>query len=178
MAKTKWAVDAAHSSIDFSLKHMMISRAKGTFHNFDSSVEADPADLTTANIQFNVDVDSIDTRNSDRDAHLKSADFFDVEQYPKITFQSTDITKKAEGEYDVTGDLTIRDTTRPETFSVTFEGLAKDPMSGNETAGFSGEAKIKRSDYGITYNAAVETGGVLIGDEIQVAIQIEAQPEA
>lgn len=178
MAKSKWTVDASHSSIDFSLKHMMIARVKGAFHDFEASIEADPADLTTANIQFEVDVASIDTRNSDRDAHLRSADFFDVEKYPTMTFKSTNIVKKSENEYDVTGDLTIHGTTRPETFSVTFEGLAKDPMSGNEKAGFSAEGSINRTDYGLTWNAALETGGVLVGEEIKISIQIEASKEA
>lgn len=176
MATTTWAVDTVHSSIDFSLKHMMVARAKGTFHDFNASIQADPADLTTASIAFEVGVDSIDTRNKDRDGHLKSEDFFDVENHPKITFQATDIKKKSEQEYDVTGDLTIRGTTRRETFSVTFEGEAKDPMSGNHVAGFSGEGTINRSDYGLTYNAALETGGVLIGDEIKISIQLEASP--
>lgn len=173
MGKSKWAVDAAHSSIDFSVKHMMIAKVKGAFHNFEASIEADTTDLTTASIQFSVDVSSIDTRNSDRDAHLRSADLFDVEQHPKMTFQSTKISKTGEGEYDVTGDMKILNITRPETFAVTFEGEGKDPW-GNEKAGFSAEGKINRSDYGLTYNAALETGGVLIGDEIKISIQIEA----
>lgn len=178
MAKAKWVVDTVHSSIDFSVKHMMISTVKGTFHNFDASIEADPTDLTTADIEFNVDVASIDTRNSDRDNHLRAADFFDAEQYPKMTFKSTNIVKKSENEYDVTGDLTIRGTTHPETFSVTFEGQSKDPMSGSEKAGFSGEGKIKRSDYGLEWNVALETGGVLVGDEIKISLEIEAAKEA
>jgi polyisoprenoid-binding protein YceI len=176
MALTKWAVDTAHSSIDFSVKHMMVSRTKGTFHNFEASVEADPSDLTTANIEVAIDLDSIDTRNNDRDNHLKSADFFDVENYPKITFKSTDIKKTDDGEYDVTGDMTIHGTTKPVTLNVEFEGQGKDPW-GNEVAGFSGEGKIKRSDFGLTYNAALETGGVLIGDDVKISIQIEASKQ-
>lgn len=178
MAKTKWTVDTAHSSIEFSLKHMMISRVKGAFNEFNASIDADAADLTTADIQFSVAVDSIDTRNKDRDNHLRSADLFETEKYPNMTFQSNKIVKKTDEDYDVTGDLTIHGVTHPETFVVTFEGLAKDPMSGNEAAGFSGEGKIKRSDYGLTYNASLETGGVLIGDDIKISIQIEASPEA
>ncbi len=177
MPKSKWIVDTAHSSIDFAVKHMMIATVKGTFHNFDASIEADPTDLTTANIRFTVDVASVDTRNSDRDAHLKNADFFDVEKYPQITFQSTKIVKTGEGEYDVTGDLTIHGTTRPETFAVTFEGQGKDPW-GNEKVGFSAEGKINRSDYGLKYNAALETGGVMIGEQVKISIQIEAAKQA
>lgn len=177
MAKTKWAIDTAHSSIDFSVKHMMIAKVKGTFHKFDASIEADPTDLTTADIKFSVDVSSIDTRNSDRDAHLRSADFFDAETYPTLTFHSTNIVKTGDDEYNVTGDLTIRGVTRSETFSVTFEGQGKDPW-GNEKVGFSAEGKINRSDYGLTWNAALETGGVLVGDQIKISLQIEAAKEA
>lgn len=177
MAKSKWVVDATHSSIDFSIRHMMIAKVKGTFHNFEAQIEADPADLTTADITVAVDLNSIDTRNTDRDAHLRSADFFDIENNPKMTFQTTQIVKTGDGEYDVTGNLTLHGVTRPETFSVTFEGAGKDPW-GNEKAGFSATGSIKRSDYGLTYNAALETGGVLIGDEVKISIEIEASKQA
>ncbi|MHB1681680.1 MAG: YceI family protein [Bacilli bacterium] len=177
MSKQKWAVDAAHSSIDFSIKHMMVAKVKGSFHTFDAVIDADPEDLTTASIEFSVDVASIDTRNGDRDTHLRSADFFDVENHPKMTFKSTKIVKKSEGEYDVTGDLSIRGVTRPESFLVTYEGQGKDPW-GNEKAGFSGHGAISRSDYGLTYNSVLETGGVLIGDQIQISIEIEAGKQA
>lgn len=170
---TKWKVDQAHSSIDFSVKHMMVSRTKGTFHHFEATIEADPTDLTTATIKVEVDLESVDTRNEDRDNHLRSADFFDVENHPKMTFQSTSIVKTGEDEYDLTGNLTIRDVTKSLTLKVIFEGQGKDPW-GNEVAGFSGEGKIKRSDFGLTYNAVLETGGVLIGDEVKISIQIEA----
>lgn len=177
MAISKWTVDKAHSGIDFSIKHMMISTVKGSFNNFDAVIEADPQDLTTANIEFTVDISSIDTRNSDRDAHLKSADLFEVEKYPNITFKATKIVKIDENEYDVTGDVSMHGITRPETFKVTFEGQGKDPW-GNEKVGFSAEGKLKRSDYGITYNAVLETGGVLIGDQVKVFIEIQASKEA
>ncbi|MCL6597876.1 MAG: YceI family protein [Alicyclobacillus macrosporangiidus] len=177
MALRKWDVDVAHSSIDFSVRHMMVSKVKGTFHQFSAEITADPEDLTTANIRFEIDVNSIDTRNEDRDKHLRSADFFDVEKYPKITFQSTRIIKKSDGEYEVTGDLTIRGTTRPETFLVTYEGQGKDPW-GNLKVGFSGHGSINREEYGLKYNAALETGGVLIGNEVQVSIEIEAGSQA
>ncbi|MBB2482712.1 polyisoprenoid-binding protein [Bacillus sp. APMAM] len=178
MTKSKWVVDATHSGIDFSVKHMMVSKVKGAFHSFNATIEADPADLTTANIDFTVDVASIDTRNADRDGHLKSGDFFDAEKYPTMTFKATNIVKKDEDEYAVTGDMSIHGVTRPETFTVTFEGVAKDPMSGAEKIGFSAEGKVKRSDYGLTWNAALETGGVLVGDDIKINIEIEAAKEA
>ncbi|BFT75317.1 YceI family protein [Paenibacillus sp. P36] len=173
MAKSKWAVDASHSSIDFSVRHMMIAKVKGTFHSFEAQIEADATDLSSADIHFQVDIGSIDTRNTDRDAHLRSADFFDSEKHPTMTFQSTQVTKTGDGEYALTGDLTIRGVTRPETFEVTFEGTGKDPW-GNEKAGFSAVGSIKRADFGLTYNAALETGGVLIGDEVKISIEIEA----
>jgi polyisoprenoid-binding protein YceI len=177
MAKTKWAVDPTHSSVDFTIRHMMIAKVKGTFHTFEAQIEADPADLTTASISISVDMASIDTRNADRDNHLRTGDFFEVEKYPKLTFEATSITKSGEGEYNVTGNVTLHGVTRPETFAVTFEGAGKDPW-GNHKAGFSAEGAIKRSDYGLTYNAALETGGVLIGDEVKIHIEIEAAEQA
>ncbi|MDQ0197819.1 YceI family protein [Neobacillus ginsengisoli] len=173
MTKTKWAIDAAHSSVDFSIRHMMIANVKGAFHNFNATIEADPTDLTTATIEFTIETSSVDTRSKDRDAHLVSADFFDVENYPTMTFRSTNIEKTDDGEYNVTGDLTLRGTTRPETFAVTFEGQGKDPW-GNEKVGFSATGAINRSDYGLTWNAALETGGVLVGDKVKINLQIQA----
>lgn len=175
MGLSKWKVDGAHSEVGFSVKHMMVSKVKGTFDQFTAEIEANPTDLTTASIQFTIDVASINTRNNDRDNHLRSADFFDVEQYPNLTFTSTKIEKTDEDEYKVTGDVSLHGVTKQETFNVTFEGLAKDPMSGAEKAGFSAEGKIKRSDYGLTWNAALETGGVLVGDDIKVTIEIQAE---
>ncbi|GER66709.1 polyisoprenoid-binding protein [Weizmannia acidilactici] len=174
MANAKWAVDYAHSSIDFTVKHMMISKVKGSFQKFEADIEADPQDLTSAKISFTVDASSIHTKNADRDNHLRSADFFDVENYPNITFVSKSVTKTGANTYDVTGDLTIHGVTKEETFKVTFEGLSKNPMSGAETAGFSAEGSVKRSDYGLTWNAALETGGVLVGDEIKFTVEVEA----
>ncbi|CAN7336624.1 YceI family protein [Peribacillus frigoritolerans] len=177
MTNTKWIVDPTHSAIEFSVKHMMIAKVKGSFNKFEASILANPSDLTTAEIDFTVDVASIDTRNADRDNHLRSADFFDVEKNPTLTFKSTKIVKTDEDEYDVTGNVTLNGVTQEETFSITFEGQGKDPW-GNEKAGFSGKGKVKRSDYGLTYNAALETGGVLIGDQITLTIEIEAAKEA
>ncbi|WP_411739243.1 YceI family protein [Peribacillus sp. S4] len=177
MTNTKWIVDPTHSAIEFSVKHMMIAKVKGSFNKFEASILANPSDLTTAEIDFTVDVASIDTRNADRDNHLRSADFFDVEKNPTLTFKSTKIVKTDEDEYDVTGNVTLNGVTQEETFSITFEGQGKDPW-GNEKAGFSGKGKVKRSGYGLTYNAALETGGVLIGDQITLTIEIEAAKEA
>ncbi|MBS4197180.1 YceI family protein [Lederbergia citri] len=178
MAISKWNLDTAHSNVDFSVKHMMVSKVKGSFNDFSADIVVDPTDLTTGNISFTIDVASIDTRNEDRDNHLRSADFFEVEKYPNLTFTSTNIEKKGEDQYAVTGDVSLHGVKKPETFTVTFEGLAKDPMSGAEKAGFSVEGKIKRSDYGLTWNAALETGGVLVGDDIKVTMEIQVGREA
>mgnify|MGYP001212015640 FL=1 len=177
MAKVKWEVDAAHSAIEFSVRHMMISRVKGVFHDFEANVEADPNDLTTADIEISIDVASIDTRNEDRDNHLRSADFFEVEKFPKMTFKVTDITKKGDDDYDLTGDLALRGVTKPVTFSATLEGVAKDPW-GSEVAGLNAQGKLKRSDFGLTWNNTLETGGVLVGDEVTISIEIEAKKQA
>lgn len=177
MTVQTFKVDPSHTSIDFSVKHMMVSKVKGTFHDFEVGIKADPEDLTTAEINVNIDVASIDTRNKQRDDHLRNADFFDVENNPKMTFKSKAVKKIADDEYEVTGDLTIANTTNEETLKVSFEGQGQDPW-GNKVFGFSAAGKINRSDYGITYNAALETGGVLIGDEIKITIDLEAMIEA
>jgi polyisoprenoid-binding protein YceI len=177
IAKSKWNVDVAHSSVDFTVKHMMIAKVKGSFHSFEANIEADPADLTSANIGFTIDLSSVDTRTEDRDNHLRSADFFDVEKFPKLIFKSTSIERAGEDQYNVTGDVTLHGVTHAERFVVTFEGSGKDPW-GNEKVAFSAVGSIKRSDYGLTWNAALETGGVLVGDEIKIALEIEASAQA
>ncbi|MBM7572492.1 YceI family protein [Aquibacillus albus] len=177
MAKTKLVVDPAHSSIDFSVKHMMVTKVKGTFHEFDTAIEADPEDLTTADIEFNIDLASVDTGSEDRDNHLKSADFFDVENNPKMTFKTTNIVKASDDEYNVTGDLTIKDVTKSETFKVVFEGQGQDPW-GNQVYGFTGEGKINREDYGLTWNAALETGGVLVGQDVKISMDFQLKQDA
>lgn len=173
MTKATWNVDTVHSTIGFSVRHMMISNVKGTFNEFDGKIEADPTDLTDANIEFTIDANSVDTRMSDRDDHLRSSDFFDVENHPNITFVATDIVKKSEDKYDMTGDFTIRGTTKPVTFDIAFEGAAKDPMSGDQAAGFTGSTKINRKDFGLTWNAALEAGGFVVGDEIKINIELQ-----
>lgn len=173
MTISKWAIDPVHSSVDFSIKHMMIANVKGTFNKFDAVIEADPTDLTTATIEFTVDLASIDTRNEDRDNHLRSGDFFDIENNPTMTFKSTKITSNGDGEYDLTGDLTLRGVTKPETFKVTYEGSGKDPW-GNEKVGFTVEGALKRSEYGLTWNSALETGGVLVGDKVKISLDVQA----
>ncbi|WP_373895840.1 YceI family protein [Virgibacillus natechei] len=178
MTRTVWNVDTAHSEIGFSVKHMMISKAKGAFDDFSAEIEANIEDLTDSKVEVKIDASSINTRQKGRDEHLRSADFFDVENHPNITFVATDIKKKSDNNYDVTGDLTMVGTTKPVTVDVEFEGQSKDPMSGNTVAGFSGETTINRKDFGLNWNAAVETGGVLVGDQVKIHVEIEAHKEA
>lgn len=173
MTKTSWTVDKAHSEVGFSVKHMMISKAKGTFDDFDAKIHADVEDLTGADIEVTIDISSINTRNKDRDDHLSSADFFDAETYPKMTFTAKEIKKTGGNNYEVTGDLTIKDTTKPATLDVTFEGQSKDPMSGNLVAGFSGSTSINRKEFGLTWNAKLETGGVLVGEDVNIHFELE-----
>jgi polyisoprenoid-binding protein YceI len=173
----KWTVDQSHSSVGFEVKHMMISKVKGQFESYTAEVEAaDLSDLTTASIGFKLDVASINTRSEDRDNHLKSADFFDVETNTTIDFTSTSITKDGD-DYQVTGDLTIKDVTKPVTFEVEFNGKGTNPW-GVEVYGFEAEAKINREEFGLTWNAALETGGVLVGKDIKIKVELELNPAA
>ena len=173
----KWTVDQSHSSIGFEVKHMMVSKVKGSFESYTADIEAaDLADLTTATISFNLDVASINTRSEDRDNHLRNADFFDAEQFPAITFKSTSIEKDGD-DYKLTGDLTIKDVTKPVTFDVEFGGKGTNPW-GVEVYGFEAETKINREEFGLTWNAALETGGVLVGKDIKIKVELEVNPAA
>ena len=173
MAKSNWTVDASHSSIEFSVKHMMIANVRGSFHTFTANVIADAADLTTAEIDFSIDVNSIDTRDTGRDGHLRSGDFFDVENHPNLTFKATSIARKSSDDYTMIGDITIHGVTLPISFDVTFEGEGKDPW-GNERAGFSATASLNRKDFGLNWNSVLETGGVLVGEQVKIHVQLEA----
>lgn len=173
----KWTIDQSHSHIGFSVKHMMVSKVKGQFDAYTANVEAaDLADLSTASIQFEIETASINTRNEDRDNHLKSADFFDVEQFQKIQFVSKSITKSGD-DYKITGDLTIKDVTKEVTFDTEFNGKGKNPW-GQEVYGFEAETKINREEFGLTWNTALETGGVLVGKDIKINVELELNPEA
>lgn len=172
-----YKVDSNHSSIEFSIKHMMVSKVKGTFDTYDATVSAeDLADLTTANIAFTIEVASINTRNSDRDNHLRSADFFNAEAHPTITFTSTNIVRDGD-DYQVTGDMTIKGVTKPVTFEVEYNGKGKTP-DGTEVYGFEAETKINREDFDLTWNAALETGGVLVGKDVKIHVALELNPVA
>jgi polyisoprenoid-binding protein YceI len=170
----KWTVDAAHSEVGFSVKHMMISKVKGSFGSYDATVEANEENLQGALIDFKIDVASINTNNADRDAHLRSADFFDADQFPQITFKASDIVKKGD-EYELTGDLTMKGITRPATFEVEYGGKGTNPW-GVEVVAFSAEGKVNRKDFGLTWNQALETGGVLVGEDIKISLDLQANP--
>ncbi|WP_339215946.1 YceI family protein [Solibacillus sp. FSL W8-0372] len=174
---TKWSVDQSHSTIGFEVKHMMVSKVKGHFNSYTADVEAaDLTDLTTASIQFGINVTSISTNNEDRDNHLKSPDFFSTDEYPEILFNSTNISKAGD-DYKVTGDLTIKGITNTVTFDVEFGGKGVNPW-GVEVYGFEAETKINREDFGLTWNAALETGGVLVGKDIKIKVELELNPAA
>ncbi|MGE6517549.1 YceI family protein [Lysinibacillus sphaericus] len=172
----KWNIDLGHSAINFQVKHMMVSKVKGVFDTYSAHIEAaDLADLTTANISFSIDATSINTRSEDRDNHLKAEDFFDAEKYPNITFKSTSITKKSDDTYNLTGDLTIKDVTKSVTFNTEFNGKGTNPW-GQEVYGFEAETTINREEFGLTWNAALETGGVLVGKDIKIIVELEVNP--
>ena len=169
---TTWSIDPAHSHVEFAVKHLMISTVKGRFGVVNGTVRTDEADPAKGQVEVEIDAASIDTREAQRDAHLKSADFFDVEKFPKITFKSTRISDVDGDSFRLTGDLTIHGVTRPVTLDVTSEGRGKDPWGG-ERAGFSATGKIKRSEFGLTWNQVLETGGFVVGDEIKITLDVE-----
>jgi polyisoprenoid-binding protein YceI len=168
-----WKLDMAHSAIEFSVRHMMVSTVKGNFREFSADLELDPEDLTKSSVRAVVKVASIDTREPQRNAHLVSADFFDVEKFPEMVFQSTRVEHVGGDRYRVTGDLTIRGVTRPITLDVTYLGTQVSPY-GVKAAGFEATATLSRKDFGLTWNVALETGGMLVGDEVKISVDAEA----
>lgn len=171
MAKT-YQVDPAHSSITFTVKHMMISKVKGEFKEFSVEANGQPDDLANAGVNATIKAVSIDTNNEDRDTHLRSGDFFDTDQHPDIVFESTSFRSKGGGEFDLSGNLTIRGTTREETFEVEYEGSVKDPW-GNMKHAFTGKGAINREDYGLTWNQALEAGGVLVDKKVKFEFELQ-----
>ncbi len=170
--KTIWGIDTAHSEIHFKVKHMMVSTVTGAFNEFEGKVEASGDDFEQASITFTADVNSIDTRNQQRDDHLKSDDFFNAEQFPVLSFASKSFAKKNEEEYELIGDLTIRETTREVALKTTYNGTAVDPY-GATKAGFEISGKINRKDFGLQWNAITETGGVVVSDEVKLVLNIQ-----
>jgi polyisoprenoid-binding protein YceI len=169
---TKWTLDPGHSEVGFKVKHMMITNVSGSFEKFDAKVETSGTDFSTAKIEFTADIDSITTKNTDRDTHLKSADFFDAANHPQLKFISTRIDALDDDSYTIGGDLTIRGVTQPIKLKAELGGIGKDPW-GNEKAGFTITGKIIRTDYKLNWNAALEAGGVLVGDEVKINAEIQ-----
>lgn len=171
MATTKWAIDPTHSEIGFKVKHMMFTNVSGKFGTYDATIATEEDNFENANIEFSADIDSISTNNTDRDNHLKSGDFFDAESYPKLTFKASSFAKEGD-DYELTGDLTLRGVTKSVKFPAEFSGLMKDPW-GNTKAGLNILGKINRKDWGLNWNSALETGGVLVGEEVKLNIELQ-----
>jgi polyisoprenoid-binding protein YceI len=172
MAVSQWNLDKSHSSIGFSVRHMMISNVRGSFTNFETDVSADPADLSTVKASVTIDAASVDTKDEGRDGHLKSPDFFNVEQHPNIKFDVKSVRSKGGEDYEISGDLTIAGVTKPVTLNGEISGPAKDPW-GNEKLAVSAAGNLTRSDFGLTWNAALETGGVLVSDTIKLNVELQ-----
>ena len=170
--KTTWTIDAAHSHVEFAVKHLMISTAKGRFGDVQGTVTADDTTFRDAVVDIRIGVASVDTRQPDRDTHLRSADFFEADKFPTMTFKSTRVEPRNDDTLRVVGQLTIRGVSKEVVLTVTPEGLGRDPWGG-ERAGFSATAKINRRDFGLTWNQALEAGGFVVGDEIKIALDVE-----
>ena len=164
-----WTIDSAHTNVGFSVRHMGLSTVRGKFTRFSGEINLDPSDLTRASGTVEIDAASIDTGQADRDNHLRGADFFDVATYPKITFKATQVTGRR-GDFAVTGDLTIKDVTREVTFEAEYAGEGQDPF-GNHKVGGAVTGTIDRKDFGLTWNVALEAGGLLVGDKIKIEVE-------
>lgn len=172
-----WHIDPTHSEIQFSVRHMMIATVRGRFTQFTGSIEADEANPTAAQVHVQIDAASIDTGNEQRDAHLRSPDFLNAEQFPHIIFKSTRIEQVSENEGRLHGELTIRDVTKPVVMDVEHAGMAKSPW-GVTSAGFSAQTKINRKEWGLNWNVALETGGWLVSEELKITIDVELMQQA
>ena len=171
MSTTKWTIDPTHSEVAFKVKHLVISTVTGYFKQFDGNAESNSADFSGATVGFSINTDSIDTNQKDRDAHLKSGDFFNAEKFPKITFSNGQLEKNGEG-YKLSGDLTVKENTKPITLDVDFGGIVVDGY-GQTKAGFEIEGKISRKAYGLTWSAVTEAGSVVVGDDVKILASIQ-----
>ena len=169
---SSYAIDKSHSEVTFQVRHL-VTKVRGHFTEFSGTLQFDENNPAQSSLSFSVDAKSIDTGAPDRDAHLRSADFFDVEHFPAITFTSSKVTKKSAESYDVDGTLTIRGTAKAVTLPVTFLGAAKDPW-GNAKLGFETELTVNRKEFGLNWNAALETGGFLVGDDVKISVSVQA----
>jgi polyisoprenoid-binding protein YceI len=174
MAAQTWKFDTAHSTVGFWVRHLMVTKVHGAFTKWSGTLELDDQDPVRSHLEVQIDAASIDTKEPQRDGHLRSPDFFDVEKYPNITFKSTGVERAGEGHYHVTGDLTIRGVTHPVKLDVEDGGRAKHPMAGDHRAGFSAHGSIKRSEFGLTWNAALEAGGVAVSDKVEINLEVQA----
>jgi polyisoprenoid-binding protein YceI len=172
-AVSTWNIDASHSIAEFAVKHMMVSTVKGRFGTLEGAIEADEADPLSASVRASIDVASITTNEPQRDAHLRSDDFFNAEKFPRITFASKRVERVDDENYRVVGDLTIRDVTREVVLDTEFEGQVRDPY-GNQRSGFTATTQINRSDFGISFNGVLETGGLIVSDKVKITLHIEA----
>ena len=168
-----YQLDPAHTRIGFVARHAMVTKVRGSFKDFDGRLHLDAADPTASTAKVTMKAVSIDTGQEQRDAHLRTSDFLEVETYPELTFVSTDIEQLDDDRFRLTGDLTVKDVTKPVTVEVEFEGSAKDPY-GNLRAGFEGKGRLNRKDWGLTWNAALETGGFLVSDRIDLEFDVSA----
>ncbi|MGA5099090.1 YceI family protein [Streptomyces lavendulocolor] len=168
-----YTIDPSHSGIGFTARHAMVTNVRGAFTEYEGTLELDGTDPAASGASIDVTIASVDTGSADRDAHLRSADFFDAEQFPLMTFRSTGAEALGGTDYRITGDLTIKGVTKPISIDLEFNGAAKDPF-GNERVGFEGKAELLRSEWGLTWNAALETGGVLVSDKIKLTFEISA----
>ena len=175
--ETKWVVDPMHSEVEFKVKHLVISTVTGSFKSFNATAETNGEDFNNASVDFSLDVSSIDTNQPDRDAHLRSADFFDAEKFPELTFKSTSLTNTGGNEYKLTGDLTIKDVTRQITLDAEFGGIATD-FYGNVKAGFDLTGKISRKEFGLVWNGITEAGAIVVGDDVKLIINIQFAKQA
>lgn len=176
MASTKWALDPTHSELQFKVKHLMITTVTGSLKSFSAELTSNGDDFTDAEISFNGEISSLDTGNTDRDNHLKSGDFFDAETHPAMSFKSTAVEKDGD-DYTVKGDLTIKGETKAIKLTAEFGGIATDPW-GNTKAGFTLIGKLNRSDFGLTWNAALETGGVMVSEEVKILGELQFVKQA
>jgi polyisoprenoid-binding protein YceI len=174
---TKWQIDAAHTTVEFAVRHLMISTVKGRFAGVQGTVTMPEEDPARARVEVTIDAASITTGNEQRDQHLRSPDFLDVARFPTLTFRSTKVEPMGSDQFRLTGDLTIKGITRPVELVVTREGVVTDPWGGYR-AGFTATGRLRRSDFGITWNQVIETGGVVVGDEVKLSIEVELVREA
>jgi len=173
MATSTWNIDVAHSSVNFSVRHLVVSKTRGKFVTYGGKIVLDEGDMTLSKVEVDIDASSIDTGNADRDGHLKNNDFLDVPNNPKITFRSSKIAKKSDSDFDVTGELTIRGKTHPVVLKTEYSGRGNDPWGG-ERIGFTAHTKISRKEFGLEWNQILEAGGAMVGDEVSIEIEIEA----